>query len=92
MSESHRIGALETGGTKMRVAVFGDDLTILVEDRFPTETPDTTMPRIVQFFESHGPIERIGVGAFGPVTLTGPDRGLIGTTPKLDWVGTNLVS
>ncbi len=85
------IGALEAGGTKMRVAVFGEGLTLVREERVPTTTPDETMPAIVQFLQHHGPVDAIGVGAFGPITLNGPDRGLIGSTPKKAWIGTNLV-
>jgi len=90
--DTSRIGALEAGGTKMRVAVFDADLEIISEERFATTTPAETMPPVVRFFDHAGPIRSIGVGAFGPITLTGPDRGLIGNTPKTAWIGTNLVT
>ena len=63
-----RFGALEAGGTKM-VCAAGDEYgRVTAECQFPTETPETTLPQILAFFQEQG-IEALGIGCFGPVDL-----------------------
>lgn len=80
-------GAIEAGGTKMVVAIGDDDCNILRTKEIKTETPEETMPSILEFFEGDD-IKAIGIGAFGPVCVdrNSKDYGRIGKTPKLDWV------
>ena len=44
-------GAIEGGGTKFVCAVGKADGQILVETRFPTNTPDETLGRAIEFFQ-----------------------------------------
>lgn len=83
-----RLGALEAGGTKFRVAVYDDTLQVRVEDRYPTTTPDETMRQVVEFFrENH--VDAVGVSSFGPVDLRpgSSEFGSIMATPKPGWTG-----
>lgn len=88
-----RLGALEAGGTKFRVAVYDDALTLQQEDRFATTTPDETIGSVIDFFRSHT-VEAVGVSSFGPVDLrpSSPDYGSIMATPKPGWSGAPLLS
>ena len=87
-----RIGALEAGGTKMVCAVGDEYGTIIKRIQVPTENPDVTMPRLIDFF-LHERIEALGIGCFGPID---PDKnsrtyGYITRTPKLAWRNYNIV-
>ena len=44
-------GALEAGGTKMVCAIGNENGEILEQVKFPTETPETTMPQIFEYFK-----------------------------------------
>jgi len=81
-----KIGALEAGGTKMVLAVFDENGTELERVTMPTETPDVTMPKMIEFFRKHE-IDALGVGSFGPLDLNpaSPTYGYITSTPKLAW-------
>lgn len=85
-------GALEAGGTKMVMAIGNEQGEILNQSTIPTETPDTTMPSILQYFRSYD-IAALGVGSFGPVDLdrNSPTYGYITSTPKLAWANYNIV-
>ena len=79
-------GALEAGGTKMVCAVGDETGRILERTSIPTQTPEQTMPAMIDFFKDKG-IAALGIGCFGPVDL---DRksltyGCITSTPKLAW-------
>ena len=82
------LGAIEAGGTKMIVAVGEEDGTILETAEIKTETPEETMPKILDFFSGKD-ISAVGIGAFGPVCLDkdSADYGRIGKSPKLSWKG-----
>ena len=81
-----KIGALEAGGTKMVLAVYEENGTELERLTLPTETPDVTMPKMIEFFRKHE-IDALGVGSFGPLDLNpaSPTYGYITSTPKLAW-------
>ncbi len=87
-----RLGALEAGGTKM-VCAIGDELGN-ISDRIsiPTETPEITMPKLIDFFKNHD-IEALGIGCFGPIDLNRESEtyGYITTTPKLAWQHYDIV-
>lgn len=86
------LGALEAGGTKMVCAVGDETGRIHEQVSVPTQTPDTTMPELIKFFENKG-IEALGVASFGPVELDkkAPNYGCITTTPKLAWRNFDIV-
>lgn len=86
-------GALEAGGTKMVMAIGNENGEILEQLSIPTETPDITMVKIVDYFKDKK-IEALGVGSFGPIDLDkdSPTYGSITSTPKLAWVNYNIVN
>ena len=81
-----KIGALEAGGTKMVLAVYDETGTELERITLPTETPEETMPAMVDFFRRHE-VDALGVGSFGPLDLNpeSPTYGNVTSTPKLAW-------
>lgn len=87
-----RIGALEAGGTKMVCAIGNEKGEILESRSFPTETPEITLPKLLQYFEERS-IEALGIGCFGPINLhrDSDTYGYITTTPKLAWQNCNIV-
>lgn len=87
-----KLGALEAGGTKMVCAVGNENGEIFERISIPTETPDITMPKIIEYFKDKE-IEALGVGCFGPIDLNRDSEtyGYITTTPKLAWANYNIV-
>jgi len=80
------LGALEAGGTKMVLAIGNENGEILDRVSMPTETPDITIPKIIEYFKGKN-IEALGIGSFGPVDLDRNSKtyGYITSTPKLAW-------
>lgn len=91
------MAALESGGTKMVVALSRGPGEILVHEKIPTTTPGETINNLVGFFERgqaiHGKAEALVVGTFGPADLNvGSDTfGYITSTPKPGWSQTDLL-
>ena len=79
-------GALEAGGTKMVLSQMSDNGAMLHRETIPTETPEITMPKMIDFFREH-PVDALGIGCFGPLDLNekSPTYGSITATPKLAW-------
>ncbi len=86
------LGALETGGTKMVLAVGNEQGDILDQVSLPTKEPALTVPEIIKYFRDKD-IKALGVGAFGPVDLSRSSKtyGYITSTPKLAWSNYNIV-
>lgn len=86
------IGALEAGGTKMVCAIGDEKGNIIKRSVFPTQTPDITMPLLIDFFSNEG-IEALGIGCFGPIDPNKNSKfyGYITSTPKLAWRNYNIV-
>lgn len=86
------IGALEAGGTKMVLAIGNENGEILEQVSIPTETPEITVPRIIDYFKDKN-IEALGIGSFGPVDLNRNSKtyGYITSTPKLAWANYDIV-
>jgi fructokinase len=91
------LGGIEAGGTKFRCAVADDAGRVLAETRLPTTTPAATLGAAIEFLaaaaRSHGPLDAIGVAAFGPVVVdpAASDYGRLLDTPKPGWSGADLV-
>lgn len=85
-------GALEAGGTKMVLAIGNEHGEILEQTSIPTETPDITMPKIIDYFKTKE-IKALGIGSFGPIDLNRQSAtyGFITSTPKLAWANYNIV-
>jgi fructokinase len=87
-------GGIEAGGTKFICATgtCPDDVTVV---SFPTELPEETIEKAVQFFRSRREItlSGIGIGAFGPIDCdrTSETYGYITSTPKRGWRNFNFV-
>lgn len=81
-----RYGALETGGTKMVLAVLDEQGNFLERAKIPTKKPQETMAEMIAFFREH-PVFALGIGSFGPLDLNpaSPTFGSITATPKLSW-------
>src|SRR5258708_5614658 len=89
-----RYGGIEAGGTKWVCAIADDPRRPLQTCTFPTTEPAETVSRATRFFTENGPVDVLGVGAFGPVDIRrgSPTWGTITTTPKPSWADTDLVS
>lgn len=87
-----RLGALEAGGTKMRCAIGDETGRIFEQISIPTETPDVTVPRLLEFFEERE-IDALGIACFGPIELdkNAANYGCITSTPKAAWRDYNIV-
>ncbi len=86
------LGALEAGGTKMVCAVGTAAGKILDTVSIPTESPEITMPKMVEYFKGKG-ISALGIGCFGPIDLNknSATYGYITTTPKPGWGNYDIV-
>jgi fructokinase len=90
------LGGVEAGGTKF-VCLVGDGAgRVLAERRFPTRGPAETLADAVEALRGMaadaGPMEAVGVAAFGPLDLRpGPGHGRLLATPKPGWSGVDLV-
>lgn len=85
-------GSIEFGGTKIRCAVFDKDGEILETTWVDTTNPKDNMEKIGEFYQKN-PVEKLGVGAFGPIDLNEKSKnyGLIENTPKEKWQGFDLL-
>jgi fructokinase len=94
---SELVGGIEAGGTKFVCAVGTGPDDLRAETRFPTTQPGETIGRAIAFFrqcqERFGPLEAIGVAAFGALDPNpdSPTYGHITTTPKPGWANTDFV-
>ena len=87
-----KIGALEAGGTKMVCAIGNENGEIFEQESFPTESPEITMPKLLNYFKGKG-IEALGIACFGPIDLHKDSKtyGYITTTPKIKWQNFDFV-
>ena len=85
-------GALEAGGTKMVCAIGDEQGTIFSREVFPTQTPEITIPLMLQYFKKYK-LDALGIGCFGPLDLNrnSATYGCITTTPKLPFRNYNIV-
>ena len=89
-----RYGGIEAGGTKWVCAIADQPGRLDKTEIFPTTDPAETVSRATRFFTENGPVDVIGVGAFGPVDIRrgSPTWGTITTTPKPGWADTDVVA
>lgn len=81
-----KLGSIEAGGSKFVLGVGNDKGDILERLVIPTQTPEETIPEVINFFKKHQ-VEAIGIGSFGPIDIrkSSPTYGSILNTPKLAW-------
>ena len=86
------IVALEAGVTKKVCAIWNENGEIFELVSFPTETPEITVPKMIEYFKERE-IEALGIACFGPIDLNkkSDTYGYITTTPKLAWVNYDIV-
>lgn len=86
------IGGIEAGGTKFVCGIGNEKGEILEKVSFPTETPEITLAKAVEFFKDKN-IERLGIGSFGPIDVNPNSKtyGYITKTPKLAWKDYNIL-
>jgi fructokinase len=98
MPEKRLVGAIELGGTKSLVAIGYDDGTLLECTSLPTVAPELLVPQIAACLSSQsaelGPIEALGVGAFGPIVVdrNAHNYGTLLKTNKPGWSDFDLAS
>lgn len=87
-----KFGALEAGGTKMVCAIGNENGEVLEQVSIPTETPEITIPKLLDFFRGKD-IEALGIGCFGPIDVNRDSEtyGFITTTPKTAWQNYDMV-
>jgi fructokinase len=89
-------GGIDAGGTSWRCAIFSDHETCLARASFPTTTPEETLGRAVDFFNTQRAsglsIQTIGIACFGPlgVNKNRCDWGFILDTTKPFWSQTDV--
>lgn len=86
-------GALEAGGTKCVCAMFDDGGKIIERVSIPTETPEVSVPKMIEFFQKFPEMKALGIGSFGPLgdNESLPTYGYITTTPKTGWTQYNFL-
>ena len=92
-------GGIEAGGTKFVCAVseVGQNEKLIGEERFPTQDPENTIQKVVDFFNKqvrlHGSLSAIGIASFGPLDrrLESGNYGFITSTPKPGWANFDFV-
>jgi len=86
------IGALESGGTKMVVAIGNENGEIIERKEIKTTTVDETMSSIADYFRNKN-IDALGIGSFGPIDLDKNSKtyGFITSTPKEGWENTDIL-
>lgn len=87
-------GGIEAGGTKWNCALGDEDGRLVETATFPTSSPEATLGSAISFFQERGPIDALGVVAFGPVDLRSGSAtyGHITSTPKPGWRDTDVLS
>ncbi len=90
---SNPYGGIEAGGTKFSCAIGTSPGDIQQIIHIPTTTPSETLSKVVEFFKNNGPIESLGLAAFGPIEINkkSPNYGHLTSTPKEGWRGFDLL-
>ncbi|MDY3005536.1 ROK family protein [Anaerococcus porci] len=85
-------GSIEFGGTKIKCAAFDENGKMTSDIWIDTGNPTNNLKKIGEFFKKN-PVEKAGVGAFGPIDLNEKSKtyGHIQNTPKKLWVDFNLL-
>ncbi len=87
-----RLGAIETGGTKIVCAVGYADGRITERKVIPTDVPDVSIPKVLDFF-SDQEVDAMGIGAFGPIDVIpgSPGYGSVRKCEREGWSGYPLL-
>lgn len=87
------LAAIETGGTKTRVALAAADGSLGEQLRVPTTTGEETIAAVLDFLSAQPPVEAVGIAAFGPLVVdrASENYGAMAKTPKPGWSGFPLL-
>ena len=91
------LGGVEVGGTKVVCVIGAGPDDIVASTRIDVTDPATTLGTAVAFFvdavRAGERLDSIGIGSFGPIELRPghPHHGMITSTPKPGWSGTDVV-
>ncbi|GLB46049.1 fructokinase [Philodulcilactobacillus myokoensis] len=87
------LGSIEAGGTKFICAVGDEHYHIVDKVRIPTETPDVTLKKTVEYFKQFKNLEAISIASFGPIEVRHHSKkyGYILDTPKISWSNVNFL-
>src|ERR1700738_1943334 len=91
------LAGIEMGGTKCVCTLGTGPGDIRAQETLPTREPETTLAAIAELLNRWstdvGPLQAIGVAAFGPLDLRRESRtyGRIGATPKRGWANVGLL-
>ena len=81
-----KFAGIEAGGSKFACAIGStpDDLEAI---EIPTTTPQETIGKVAEFFQSREPLTSLGIASFGPIDPNPQSAtfGYITSTPKLAW-------
>uniref|UniRef100_A0A7S0ZEP7 fructokinase n=1 Tax=Timspurckia oligopyrenoides TaxID=708627 RepID=A0A7S0ZEP7_9RHOD len=95
------LGAIELGGTTSKAAVSWSSATseIIADITVPTEDPETTLSKLVEFLvrqesELESEFAALGVGSFGPIDIDplSESYGCVTSSPKILWRNFNVRS
>lgn len=80
-------GAVELGGTWLRLAVGTPDGQIVHRERLALPVPGALGTTVASWMAAKGGVHRLGIACFGPVRLDrrAPDWGTLLRTPKPGW-------
>lgn len=87
-----KYGAIDAGGKRFICGITDENGNTLEKISFLTETPEKTIPSVIEFFKNKG-ISALGIGCFGPLdlNLNSQTYGYITSTPKEAWRNYNIV-
>ena len=71
-----RLAGIEAGGTKFVVLVGDADGGVLRESRIATGAPGATLAEAAALVREAGPVDAVGIAAFGPVLLAAARTGV----------------
>lgn len=87
-----KFGAIDAGGKRFICGITDENGNTLEKMSFPTETPEKTIPSVLEFFKDKS-ISALGIGCFGPLDLN-PNSltyGYITSSPKEAWRNFDIV-
>ncbi len=89
------IAGIETGGTKLLARIVDLNGEVVADGRWATSTSAAGLAELAEFLEAEagdGQLAAIGIAAFGPLLTdpSSPDYGLMLSTTKPGWSGSNL--
>lgn len=94
-SEKQFLGGIDAGGTTFKCGIVDEAGAFIDKLRVPVTTPEETLQRCSEFFLAtarHSLMRALGIASFGPIDVDPMSEGYgtILTTPKPNWLGSNL--